>query len=789
MLQYDLNIFSPKEFEEFSRDLLQAKLGVFIESFTAGKDEGIDFKFSAEKGDVIIQSKRNKNFSLLLRNLKKEVPKIEKLAPQSYIITTSVGLTPKNKKVIKDLFTPYIKSTEDIYGKDDLLNILAQNEKIEEKYYKLWIGSTRILKKVLQSKPYYSSFELKDLHSKIKLYVQNESFFISLKILREHQYIIISGIPGIGKTTLAEVLIYHYLSFDYEPVYLNGGISDEYLYLNDNKKQIFWFDDFLGKNFFDNKNGVRDVEIIIKFIKEIRKAPNKLLILTTRENVLNQAKEIHEIFKIENIEAAKSIIDISIYTRLIRAKILYNHLFHGGVHQEYLNNLIENENYEVLINHVNYNPRIIETIIKQKIWNSCPPSNFFKVTKSFFDNPQSVWLHSFENTINRFSQYTLLILFTLPSPVLIDDLETATESFFLNNLILGINYDPIQFLKSIRELENTFINVVMGLESRPNVLREQNGIEGWDTRDPNIDIEGKIFIKYQNPSIYDFLFNYLFNKEKLIGYLVNSLIFIEQFYTSFSGQKTNGKIGLNQILINKIAARLLQIEINLNSCKVNMINIDHIQHTYQNNKPFYIFLNYLYNHFSSHNKDIEGFIYRNFRTELRVGEGVYSSAYIDLLGKLDLTRFKVNEDKIFDNFLNHSFDVTDLNLSSFEKFELIFPYKYQQFIKSNRFSNVINKKVTEALRIYVGGVIFVNKVRDYKIKLEYITKKFSINLEEYLEKVNSTLDNIYSSEIHYNEDDVDIEEEIERIQEEEIKIKQEIKDEMMITDLFNSLRE
>lgn len=717
----------------------------------------------------------------MLRNLKEEVYKIEKLAPQSYIITTSIGLTPQNKKVIKSLFAPYIKSTEDIYGKDDLLNILAQNGNIEEKYYKLWIGSIRVLKKVLQSKPYYSSFELRDLQNKIKLYIQNESFFTALNILREHQYIIISGIPGIGKTTLAEVLIHHYLSFDYEPVYLNGDISDEYTYLNDDRKQIFWLDDFLGKNFFDNKSGAKDVETIIKFIKEIKKAPNKLLILTTRENVLSQAKEIHEIFKIENIEAAKSIIDLSTYTRLIRAKILYNHLYYGGIPQKHLNNLIKNENYEVLVNHVNYNPRIIETIIKQKIWSSCAPDHFFKVTKGFFDNPESVWLHSFENTINRFSQYMLLVLFTLPSPVLIDDLETATETFFFNNPILGINYDPFQFSKSVRELENTFISTVKtDSESSIDELRIQKRVRIWDSRDLDIDLEEKVFIKYQNPSVYDFLFNYLFDKEKLIGYLVNSLIFIEQFYTPFSGQKSNGKISLNQTLINKIATRLLQIENNLNSCKINMVNIGYNLHTYQDSKPFYIFLNYLYDHFSDHSEDIEKFVYRNFKTELNLVDGIYCFAYMDLLGKLDLTKFNINEDKIFENFLNYSFDVIDLDISSFEKLQLIFPYKYQQWIRSNHFSNIINIKATKALESCMGSsFIIVNKVDDYKSKLEYIAKKFSINLEEYLEKINETLIDIYFPKRDYEKNDIDIKEEIEI---------EKYEDEMLINDLFSSLR-
>lgn len=109
MSNYDLNIFSPSEFEEFCRDILQAKLNVFIESFKTGKDGGIDLRYSTpQKKNIIIQAKRYKDFTSLINNLKKEVPKVTSLDPESYIITTSIGLTPQNKDIIKKLFEPYI---------------------------------------------------------------------------------------------------------------------------------------------------------------------------------------------------------------------------------------------------------------------------------------------------------------------------------------------------------------------------------------------------------------------------------------------------------------------------------------------------------------------------------------------------------------------------------------------------------------------------------------------------------------------------------------------------------
>lgn len=48
------------------------------------------------------------------RELAKEVDKVKALSPTQYYISTTVGLTPANKEEIKQMFHPYILSTEDI---------------------------------------------------------------------------------------------------------------------------------------------------------------------------------------------------------------------------------------------------------------------------------------------------------------------------------------------------------------------------------------------------------------------------------------------------------------------------------------------------------------------------------------------------------------------------------------------------------------------------------------------------------------------------------------------------
>ena len=126
MINYDFKILQPIEFECLSRDLIQARDEVFIESFTEGRDGGIDFRFALSKDKLsVIQVKRYSSYQSLLSVLKKEVVKVKKLSPNRYYICTSVGLTPDNKLEIQSIFGEDILNTQDILGKDDLNNLLG----------------------------------------------------------------------------------------------------------------------------------------------------------------------------------------------------------------------------------------------------------------------------------------------------------------------------------------------------------------------------------------------------------------------------------------------------------------------------------------------------------------------------------------------------------------------------------------------------------------------------------------------------------------------------------------
>ena len=82
MSSYDFNVvFSPLEFQDFARDILQIREKKIFESFAEGKDEGIDGRYITEDGEsIILQAKRLKNVnSRILSVMRDEKRKMDRL--------------------------------------------------------------------------------------------------------------------------------------------------------------------------------------------------------------------------------------------------------------------------------------------------------------------------------------------------------------------------------------------------------------------------------------------------------------------------------------------------------------------------------------------------------------------------------------------------------------------------------------------------------------------------------------------------------------------------------------
>lgn len=252
MNDYDFTKLNDKEFEALTIDLIAKVEGRRIERFKPGKDAGVDGRFFAtNNSEVVIQCKHwhKSGLQALLRSLKKtEADKVDKLKPARYLFATSVELSRQNKKTISNIFTPYIKSESDILGKEDLNDLLSEHKDIEEKHYKLWLSSTNVLKIILNAAVIgRSSFKVDEINEFSSKYVRTSEHDRALQMLESLRSIIITGEPGVGKTTLADNLCLNYIIDGYELCFIEESISEAEDLFNKEKKQLFYFDDFLGR--------------------------------------------------------------------------------------------------------------------------------------------------------------------------------------------------------------------------------------------------------------------------------------------------------------------------------------------------------------------------------------------------------------------------------------------------------------------------------------------------------------------------------------------------------------
>jgi len=463
MPSYDFKTLSPVDFEVLSRDLLQRELSLTLESFTSGKDGGIDFRYALDvSATIVVQCKHyaESGFDALLHTLtKSELPKIRKLKPDRYLLTTSVPLTPNRKDEISRALEPFVKNPADIFGKDDLNNLLGKYGDIERKTIKLWLFSLPLLEDVLHSGIHnISRAELQRIRDKAKLYVQNDSFDQAVGILDTHNFCVIAGMPGIGKTILAEMLVLHYCRTGYEAIKVTHDIAEAWDLNSEGTKRLFYYDDFLGQSSIMEKLRKNEDQRILDFVHAVRGTAHTKLIMTTRETILQQAYREYEKLNRERFTDQKCVVDLTRYTRLNRARILYNHIYFSDLPPHYRAALLSDRTYLGIVDHKNYSPRIMQMLTESARLRSVPVAEYSAFFVRSLDNPLLVWEQAFDRSLSQAARNLLLLLATLPHECFTEDIEAAFQAYNLGYArAYSSSISPQDYRAALKELDGDFL--------------------------------------------------------------------------------------------------------------------------------------------------------------------------------------------------------------------------------------------------------------------------------------------------------------------------------------------